>query len=101
MAATTAIININTIGNNTIIAAPGAGLMIKITSIVFVCTGAVTVTLYSGTTALTGAMSFAANGGIDFGSDLFPLTLGTNEAFIINLGGGTQVSGFAEYIVGT
>lgn len=86
-------------GVNTIIAAPGAGLRIKIVKLVFLCTGAVAITLRTGATDITGAMSFAANGGAALDHDFFPLVLGANEAFVMFLGGAVQVSGYVMYIV--
>ena len=92
-------VNIITIGANQIIAAPGAGLRIRVVGLLLVATGAVTVTLQSGANNLTGAMSMPANGIIDTITDHFPLIMNANEAFNISLGGGVQVSGFALYVV--
>lgn len=92
-------INISAAGNNTVIAAPAAGLRIRIVNMFYVCTGAVTVTLYSGANAITGTMSFAANSGMGFNGDSNPLQMNTAEAFIMNLGGNVQVSGFVLYYI--
>ena len=94
-----AVINIAGAGDNTIIAAPGANIKIKIVKMLFVCTAAVAVTFRSGANNLTGAMSFGVSGGLGYDGDLYPLEMNPNEAFIINLSGAIQVSGFAEYIV--
>jgi len=94
-----AVININLAGDNIIVAAPAAGSKIKIrlVKILFVCTAAVAIILKSGATSLTGAMSFAANAGLVFEGDFNPLDMIQEEAFIINLGGAVQVSGFILY----
>lgn len=92
-----AVINIAAAGDNTIVAAPGANFIIKIVKLLFVCTAAVAVTLKSGANNLTGAMSFSVNGGLGYDGDFTPLEMNANEAFIINLGGAVQVSGFVLY----
>lgn len=94
-----AAVNIAQQGANQVIAAPGAGLRIRVVGLLLVATGAVTVTLQSAGNALTGAMSMPANGIIDTITDHFPLIMNTNEAFNITLSGGVQVSGFALYTV--
>ena len=86
-------------GDNTIIAAPGTNFFIRIVKLLFVVTGAVTVTLKSGVNNLTGAMAYSANGGVGFDGDFNPLEMNANEAFIINLGGAIQVSGFVLYYI--
>lgn len=95
---TGAAINIAANGVNTIIAAPGAGLRIKIVKMFFVCTGAVAITFRSDANDLTGAMSFAANGGLGLDTDIYPMEMNANEAFIMFLGGAVQVSGRVLYI---
>lgn len=94
-----ATINIAQQAANQIIAAPGAGLRIRVVGLLLVATGATTVILLSGANALTGAMSMPANGIIDTITDRFPLMMNANEAFNITLGGAVQVSGFALYTV--
>ena len=93
-----AAINIAAAGVNTIIAAPGAGLRIKIVKMFFVCTGAVAITFRSDVNDLTGAMSFAANGGFGLDTDIYPMEMNANEAFIMFLGAAVQVSGRVLYI---
>ena len=92
-------IDIAATGDNTIVASPGANFVIKIVKLLFVCTGAVAVTLKSGANSLTGAMSFSATGGIGFDGDFTPIEMNANEAFIINLSGAIQVSGFVLYYI--
>lgn len=55
-----------TSGNNTLVAAAGAGLKIKVVSYVVVADGTVTLTFQSGAagTALSGAMALVANSGV-------------------------------------
>lgn len=88
-------------GNNTLVAAV-AGKQIVVTSYFFVCDGAVTAQFQSGAggTALSGAMSFAANGGIvvcDSGSPdgWFATTAG--QLLNLNLGGSVGVRGTLNY----
>ncbi len=93
-------INISAAGDNTIIAAPAAGLRIRIVNMFLICSAAVAVTLKSGAaTNLSGAMSFAANSGMGFNGDFNPLQCNLAQAFVINLGGNVQVSGFVLYYI--
>src|SRR5262245_38524386 len=96
----------NTSGDRTLVAAT-AGSRIRITSMKVVVTGAVTLTWKRGTTALSGAESYAANGRL-----VLPLPptdpsggmngyfeTAVNEAFVVNLGGNVQVSGHLTYVL--
>ncbi|MDD3474321.1 MAG: hypothetical protein PHP08_00275 [Candidatus Dojkabacteria bacterium] len=95
---TRAVININTSGDNTIIAAPAtSGQRIRIVNLFFIAASAVGVILKSGANNLTGVMSFAGNSGMGFNGDFNPLQMNANQAFIINLNGNIQVSGFVLY----
>ena len=91
-------------GDNTIIAAD-ATKKIKVLSYSLVCDGAVTVQWKSGAaTALTGAMSIAANGGIVDGSGNSPGTqwlfeTAANQALILNLSGAVGVRGRLTYFL--
>lgn len=58
-----AVVSATASGANTLVAADGTR-KIKVLSYVLVCDGAVTATFKSGSTALSGAMSFVANGGV-------------------------------------
>ena len=102
-------ISISSSGDNTIIAAPGDGKYLAIDHINFVTAGAVTVQFKIGPAAFTpnygGAYPLTTNQAVTLenayqGEDGI-ITCGNNEAFIINLGGAVQVSGFVRYrIVG-
>lgn len=81
----------------TLLAAVSDGYYV-ITSIALVCDSAVTVKFQSGSTDLTGAMSFAANGGMSTGYNPEGFLKGAkNEAFKIALGGSVGVRGFLTY----
>lgn len=81
-----------------------SGQSVKILGITFVCTGANVITFKdSGGTALTGAMSFGAQGGLSLGPSgdptiyvMKPTTVGTG--LVINLSAAQQVSGFYVYL---
>ena len=94
-----AIININTIGDNTIIPAD-ADFRYDITTMFFVVSGSVSVMFKSGATMLTGAMPFLATGQFvldDFSFDSI-VKCGIGEAFIINLSSAIQVGGRLSYV---
>lgn len=87
-------------GDNTLVAA-NAKNKIKVISFFLVSTAALAVRFKSGAANnLTGAMAFAANGGLaipagDTYSHLFETNV--NEALVLNLSGATQVSGGLAY----
>jgi hypothetical protein len=95
-------INTATSGDNTIIAAPsGTGQYIVIDHINLAPAGAVSIQIKDGSTSYGGLYSLASN-------QLFALdnviqneegiiTLSVNSAFVINLSGAVQVSGFIRY----
>ena len=89
-------------GDNTVIAAPGAGLRLLLWHLDFVVAAAVNVTLKSGAgTSLSGAYPFQAAGG-SFSQDYpahAPLAMGTNLAFIINLSGAVSLQGLMIYTI--
>lgn len=99
---TLANISINTSGDNTIIAAPGAGLRIVISELTLIneSSTATTVLLKSGSTIFH-RMLFQNQGN----GALFPLAkdrewrLGANEAFVINLSGANAHGGGVSYII--
>lgn len=91
-----AVISIAVAGDNTIIAA-SPGNKHKLVKLVILCASAVNVTLKSGANNLTGAMPFDKKGGMAFDGDFYPLETNVGEAFIINLSGAVQVSGWAQY----
>jgi hypothetical protein len=89
-------ISIAAAGDNTILVA-SPGNKHKLVKIILLCASAVNITLKSGANNLTGTMPFNANGGLAFDGDFYPLETNLGEAFIINLSGAVQVSGWAQY----
>lgn len=93
-------INAAALGDNTLVAAV-PGLKIKVVSYVMVAASAVTARLYSGAagTPLSGAMSFAANGGVAMPGEPSSHLLETaaGAALVLNLGAAVQVSGHIAY----
>lgn len=98
----TAAISNNTNGDNTIVAAPGAGLRLLVWHVDLVAAAAVNVTLKSGAaTSLSGAYPLQAAGSsmaLDFPAHA-PLPIGTNLAFIINLSSATFIYGLVLYTI--
>lgn len=94
---TTAALTVSASGDNTAIAAPGAGKHLAIYRIVATVARGyeVNIVLKSGATAKSGAM-VADTYDLDFGDA--PLICGTNEAFIVNLSAAVAVTGFVQYI---
>ena len=98
-----AAINAATSGDNTVIAAAGSGLKIKILGLVLVVTGDVDVRFESGAggTALTGVISLAADGNgfvlpmAQHGSHWLETT--ANALLNLELSGAVQVSGCIVY----
>ena len=88
------IIDIATSGDHTIITA-AAGQRFRVNNLTFVCAAAVDVVLKSGSTALTGAMSFAANSGFvsNYGDNPIIGGILGGDNFIVNLSANVQVSG--------
>ena len=99
-----AIIDAATSGDNTLLAAQGAGNKIRVLSLFLVASAAVTVRFESGAggTALTGQMSLAANGGF-----VLPFNpagwfeTAANTLLNLELSGATSVDGSFQYIVVT
>ena len=91
-------LSINTIGDNTVIAAPGAGNSLRIYHIDYVTGAAVSVIMRSGATALSGTYPFPdiASYAFDAGNS-GPIICGDNEAFIINLSAGVSLGGMILY----
>lgn len=94
-------INITTSGDNTIIAAQGEGTYIAIDHINFIATTSVGLTFKSGSTSLSGAYPLDTKQAVALDNAMCAekgiITCGNNEAFIINLDGAVQVSGFIRY----
>lgn len=95
-------IAISSSGDNTVIAAPGAGNYTRIVKIVLVADAAVDVKLKDGAaTDLTGPMAFAANTGMAVDFNFWPAELSENTAFIINLSAAVGVNGFVQSFTDT
>lgn len=97
----TAVINATTTsGDNDIVAADTNGNRIRVIGYVLVAAAATTVTWKRGTTALSGAMSLAANGGVSAPlNDTTPwLQTAANEKLVLTLGAGA-VAGHVTYVV--
>lgn len=84
-------------GATTLVAADSTR-RINVVSLAVVASGAVTVQ-FTGTGNLTGAMSFASNGGLSLSAPAggFLFQTGVNQLLAILLGGAVQVSGFLTY----
>jgi hypothetical protein len=94
---TTAALTVSASGDNTAIAAPGAGKHLAIYRLVMTAArgSEVDIILKSAATTKSGAM-VADTYDLDFGDA--PLICGTNEAFIVNLSAAVAVTGFVQYI---
>lgn len=95
----------STPGTTDLVAAPGAGLKIYVVTIVLSDTAAGTFKFTEGTgpTDLTGAMPFAANGGmVPIGDGINPV-LNTNTAnaklSIVSAGAGSGANGWIRYFI--
>jgi hypothetical protein len=97
---TAAINATTTTGDNTIVAADVNGNRIKVIGYVLVATAATTVTWKHGTTALSGAMSLPANGGISapLNETTAWFSTAANVALVMTLGAGA-VQGHVTYVV--
>lgn len=87
-------------GANELVAAVAAK-KIRVIALTLVCAAAQAVTFKTATTALTGAMSFAANGGMDINRTPPNYFLETvaGEALNLTLANAVQVSGTLNYIL--
>jgi hypothetical protein len=98
-----AVISGATSGNNTIVAAAGGSLKIKVLSVCLVAAAAVTVRFESGAdgTALTGVMSLDAKSGFVLNAPADPnchwFETAANTLLNMELGGAVQVSGMITY----
>jgi hypothetical protein len=91
-------------GDNTILAAQGAGKKIRVLSVFLVASAAVTVRFESGAsgTALTGQMSLAANGGFVLPYNEFGwFETGANALLNLELNAANSVDGGFSYVVVT
>lgn len=80
-----------------IIVAGTAGFKIAVLQFFFVVSADVTLTYFSGTTALTGAMPFLANGAQVQDFIQLPLTCADGDPFIINVSGTVTLGGTIWY----
>jgi hypothetical protein len=99
-----AVIDHATSGDNTLLAAQGAGKKIRVLSCFLIAAAAVTVRFESGAsgTALTGAMNVAANGGFVLPYNEFGwFETGANALLNLELGGAQSVDGGFSYVVVT
>lgn len=98
-----AVIDHATSGDNTIVAAPGAGKKIRVIGFFLVAGGAVTARFESGAsgTALTGQMSLAANGGVvsAYNPGGCFADCAANTLLNLELGGAVSVDGALTYQV--
>lgn len=95
-------ISIASAGNNTIIAAPsGSGEYLAIDHINLIASGGNTVQLKTGSTSYGGAFALATSVPLVLDNATQNqdgvITCGVNEAFVINITGAVQVSGFVRY----
>lgn len=91
-----AVINLADTGD---IVAAVTGKKIRLVSLFFVASAAVTLTLRSTTTALSGAMAFAQNGGLMLPVNQFGwVQTAKGGALNLLMGSAVQVSGAANYI---
>jgi hypothetical protein len=97
-----AVINTSSSGDTTLVAAAGASKVIRVIAYTLVCDAAVAVKFTSGAggTALSGAMSFAANGGASAQCEKGLFQTATNTALVINLSAAVGVRGHLTYIAG-
>ena len=94
-------ISISTSGDNTIISDPGDGKFIVIDHINLVPNAAVTIQFKDGTTNYGGAYSLTSSQGFVLENSMQDqdgiITISDSAAFVINLSGAIQVSGFCRY----
>lgn len=94
-------IDISSSGDNTIIDAQGTGTQIAIDHINFIVSVAVGATFKTGSTSISGVYPFDTKQALALDntmqSEKGVITCGSNEAFVINLDGSVQVSGFVRY----
>lgn len=97
-----AVVSTASSGDNTLVAAQGAGLRVRVLGLVLVAAGAVTVRLESGAggTAMTGVMSLITGTPLVIPLAEFGWTETAENALLnLELGGAVQVSGTLVYSV--
>lgn len=94
-------INISTLGDNTIIVAPGDGKYLAIDFITFIPSASVTVQLKDGTTNFGGPLPLLASQAGTFENatrqERGVITCSNNAAFVINLSAPVQTGGWVRY----
>lgn len=99
------VVSFSATGDNTVIAAPGAGKYLAIDFLQFVPSADVTLTYYAGPqasgTALSGAMPFKANQAVTIENAMHNehgiITCDNNTAFNIFSSGTSTITGFCRY----
>ena len=96
-----AVVSFSATGDNTVIAAPGAGKYIAVDFLQFVPSADVTITYKNGASALSGAMPFKANQAVTIENanhnEHGVITCDDNQAFVINSTGSSTITGFCRY----
>lgn len=94
-------VNIATVGDNTVIAAPGDGKYIMIDFIMLVFSGNTSLQMKDGATNYGGPLPMYAGGAMAvenaFLNEHGVITLSNNSAFVLNLSTAVQVGGFIRY----
>ena len=96
-------IDLETSGDNTVVASPGAGKFIEIDHLDFLCSGgANTIRIKAGSSVIARYSLDDAQGyQFDFNTESGPLALDMDTGLVLNLYGSTQVEGLVIYrIVG-
>lgn len=95
---TSAVISFSNTGANTLVSVTTAQQTIRVFRMLFIVDAATSVTVMSGSTALSGALSFVANQGLvlDFSGDPW-YTTAAGEAFILSQSGTALVAGTIWY----
>jgi hypothetical protein len=96
-----AFVNATASGDNVLVAAPGAGIKIRVLSLVALAgVAANTMTLRSASTAISAGFPFAANGGMALNENSTGwFQTEANEALNVNLSGGTLIAVHVTYIL--
>jgi hypothetical protein len=98
-----AFVNAASSGNNTLVAAPGVGIKIRVISLFAVCgVAATSMKLQSASTDITALLAFSANGGMvlnDNPNGWFQTA--ANEALNVNLNGANAVGVNITYLLVT
>lgn len=96
-------VNASSSGDNEIVAAQGAGIKIRVISMLAIAGNAAnTMTLRSGTTAISAGFPLAANGGFAANENSYGwFSTDANAALNINLSGATLVAVSITYILTT